>query len=201
MYSKFDMIATKYGIHKVEIIGDAYFSVAGCPATMPDHAERCAAAALEMLEYMPELRRLANADIRMRVGIHTGPLVAGVVGVKDPRYHLFGNTVNLAMAMESNGIPSKVHISSETYSWLERRFDHAKRHPEIHDKLRSIAGDILFAYTPREPMEILGRPMQTYVGLLWFVLSSRPVAHARHVAPAGTSWSVTPRKTTSRAPT
>ena len=70
----------------MEIIGDAYFVVGGCPEESEDHAERCAAAALEMLEVMPVLREIANNDaIQMRVGIHCGPTIAGVVGTKDPR--------------------------------------------------------------------------------------------------------------------
>ena len=79
------MITEKYGLYKVEIIGDAYFVVAGCPEACEDQAERAAAAALEMLDVMPLLREIAKADIRMRVGMHCGPTVAGVVGTKDPR--------------------------------------------------------------------------------------------------------------------
>lgn len=83
---QFDEVTIKYGLYKVEIIGDAYFVVGGCPEQCDDHAERCAAAALEMLDFMPLLREIANADISMRVGMHCGPTIAGVVGIKDPRY-------------------------------------------------------------------------------------------------------------------
>ena len=121
MFSTFDRITQKYGIHKVEIIGDAYFCVSGCPEPVNDHAERCANAAIEMLRLMPRLRTIAKADIRMRIGIHTGPVIAGVVGRKDPRYHLFGETVEKAMTMESSGVPDEIQVSAETYLRLMRR--------------------------------------------------------------------------------
>eukprot|EP01138_Halocafeteria_seosinensis_P007366 gb/GECG01007530.1/.p1 GENE.gb/GECG01007530.1/~~gb/GECG01007530.1/.p1 ORF type:complete len:1985 (+),score=231.08 gb/GECG01007530.1/:1-5955(+) len=121
MFSTFDRITHKYGIQKIEIIGDAYFCVAGCPTFVSDHAERCANAALEMLYFMPRLRSVADADVRMRIGIHTGPAISGVVGRKDPRYHLFGNSVETAMSMESEGVPDEIQISDATYLRLHER--------------------------------------------------------------------------------
>ena len=82
---QFDLITERHGLHKVEIIGDAYYVVGNCVEKLEDHAERCASAALDMLDFMPLLRELAGSDIRMRVGIHCGPITAGVVGTKDPR--------------------------------------------------------------------------------------------------------------------
>ena len=82
---QFDEITEKYGLYKVEIIGDAYYVVGNCVKPFDDHAERCAAAGLEMLEFMPSLRELSGADIHMRVGLHCGFVTAGVVGAIDPR--------------------------------------------------------------------------------------------------------------------
>lgn len=119
-HRSFDRILDKYGIQKVEVLGDAFFVVGGCPVPSTDHAERCVNAALEMQAHMPILRAFAGgADISMRVGVHTGPVIAGVVGSKDPRYHLFGATVPAANAMESHGEPGRVHISWETYNRLQ----------------------------------------------------------------------------------
>ena len=122
MFSTFDRILDKYGVRKVEVLGDAFFVVGGCPVVCDDHAERCANAALEMLDHLPILRRFAGTDaLDMRVGLHTGPVMAGVVGSKDPRYHLFGATVPYANAMESLGEPGRVHVSATTHAKLRRR--------------------------------------------------------------------------------
>lgn len=88
---------------QVEIIGDAYFAVGGVPTEMEDHAERCAAAAVDMQAVMPLLSQMARADIQMRAGLHTGAVTAGVVGLMNPRYHLFGPTVARAARMEQMG--------------------------------------------------------------------------------------------------
>lgn len=120
MFSRFDALTTQLDVYKVEIIGDAYFVVAGCPEKCPDHAERIARLALAMMDTLPALRSAAGSpDINIRIGIHTGPVVAGVVGLKDPRYHLFGPTVTKAMAMESSGVPGKIHVSQSAYERLK----------------------------------------------------------------------------------
>ena len=111
LYSAFDEILDQYGLYKVEVIGDAYYVVSGAPVvrTPDDNAERCVDASMAMLRTIP--RVCEDTSVQIRVGIHSGSVIAGVVGVKDPRYHLFGPTVTTAMQMESHGIPSKVHVS------------------------------------------------------------------------------------------
>ncbi len=111
LYSAFDEILDQYGLYKVEVIGDAYYVVSGCPVVRDpvENAERCVDASMAMLRTIP--RVCDDSSIQIRVGVHSGSVIAGVVGVKDPRYHLFGPTVTTAMKMESHGIPSKVHVS------------------------------------------------------------------------------------------
>lgn len=124
MYSAFDEIIANWELHKVEIIGDAYFVSAGCPSGGPsenpsENAMRAVEVALALLRTLPCV--CDDASVQMRVGLHTGSVVAGVVGKKGPRYHLFGAAVGYAEKMESFGVPGRVHISDATHSQLETR--------------------------------------------------------------------------------
>jgi adenylate cyclase len=111
--------ADKYGLYKVEIIGDAYFCVSGCPDGNPNHAANLVQAGLELIDAVPELQKLANTNFELRVGMHTGPVVGGVVGINNPRYHVFGDAVALANAMESSGQVGRLHVSEAVYKKLK----------------------------------------------------------------------------------
>ncbi|RYY35922.1 hypothetical protein EON62_02150, partial [archaeon] len=163
MFSTFDRILDKYGVRKIEVLGDAFFCCAGVPTATPDHAERCANAALEMLMHMPVLRSFAGADINMRIGIHTGSVVAGVVGTKDLRYHLFGDSVPMANAMESHGIPGAVQLSASAYERLASRqrerarafVEYVSSLPPAHVDLRSAGAHPTLAYAPAQGSSLL----------------------------------------------
>ncbi|CAK0882220.1 unnamed protein product [Prorocentrum cordatum] len=127
MYSAFDEIIVSWELYKVDVIGDAYFVTAGCPPSesLEDRVEpeECAMRAVEvglaMLRTLPTLPwGSAGTQLDMRVGLHTGSVVAGVVGKKGPRYHLFGAAVGYANQMESTGQPGRVHISDDTCELL-----------------------------------------------------------------------------------
>ncbi|XP_022901089.2 retinal guanylyl cyclase 2 isoform X1 [Onthophagus taurus] len=122
LYTCFDATINAYNVYKVETIGDAYMVVGGLPVRVPDHAEQVATMALDLLHQSGKfcIRHLPGTPLRLRIGLHTGPCCAGVVGLTMPRYCLFGDTVNTASRMESAGAAWRIHLSETTKERLEK---------------------------------------------------------------------------------
>ncbi len=122
-FSRFDALVDEMNLEKIKTIGDAYMVVAGLPAARDDHAEAIARLALAMVAATTEVSREMEEGVQIRIGIHTGPVVAGVIGQKKFAYDLWGDTVNIAARMESHGEAGRIQITADTASYLEEQFD------------------------------------------------------------------------------
>lgn len=140
VFSLFDTLAEKHGLEKIKTIGDAYMAACGLPTPRPDHAQACARMALDMQSLMVEFRQ--PAPLSLRIGMHCGPVTAGVIGSRKFIYDLWGDTVNTASRMESHGAPGSIQITESMMQKLQDEFQ----------------------IEPRGQQEIKGKgPMNTYV--------------------------------------
>lgn len=122
IFSRFDRLVERYGLEKIKTIGDSYMIVGGLPLPRADHVEAVADFALAMQREIQEFNSEKGQSFNMRIGINTGPVVAGVIGLKKFIYDLWGDTVNTASRMESHGIPGSIQVSSSTYERLKDKY-------------------------------------------------------------------------------
>jgi class 3 adenylate cyclase/HAMP domain-containing protein len=129
LFSVFDRLAEKHGLEKIKTIGDAYMVVAGIPEPIADHAGAIAHMAKDMLAAIDAYAEKHQTDLSIRIGAHTGPVVAGVIGKKKFIYDLWGDTVNTASRMESHGVPGRVHVTHATAELIKGTFELEPRGP------------------------------------------------------------------------
>ena len=122
LFTLFDKRADALGVEKIKTIGDAYMAVAGLPIPRPDHAQLCAELALGMFDDLKAFNQENGKELDMRIGLNSGPVVAGVIGYTKFSYDLWGNTVNTASRMESTSKPGRVQVSPATYEAIKNDF-------------------------------------------------------------------------------
>jgi len=123
IFRGFDEIVARFGLEKIKTIGDAYMAAAGLPLAQADHAQRCVGAGLALCEFIEKRNRTAAMKWGLRVGVHSGAVVAGVVGRDKYAYDVWGDTVNIASRLESAGQTGRVNISAYTYELVREAFD------------------------------------------------------------------------------
>lgn len=122
VFSYFDSLVDEYGLEKIRTMGDAYMLASGVPTARGDHAQVMARMALSMFQYTPGPSVVAPIPLKFRVGISSGPVVAGVIGRSKFQYDVWGNTVNTASRMEQQGIPGRIQLSAATHRLLDGEF-------------------------------------------------------------------------------
>ncbi len=141
IFSRFDELAALYGLEKIKTIGDAYMVAAGVPTARPDHARAIAQMALDMQATVGEFKRPDGQVFQLRIGINSGKVVAGVIGIRKFIYDLWGDTVNIASFMEATGEAAKIQVSESSYTYLKEHFILEPRGP-----VRLKTGDWLTTY-------------------------------------------------------
>jgi adenylate cyclase len=122
LFARFDHAAARLGVEKIETTGDGYLAVAGAPEALDRHAEAAAEFALEVLAACRETSLPEGSHVQVRVGIHTGPIFAGVIGKSRFHYKIFGETVNTATRVQSHATPGRILVSDNTYKRLDGKY-------------------------------------------------------------------------------
>lgn len=129
LFSRFDRLTDLHGLEKIKTIGDCYMAVSGIPVPRPDHAVAAARMGLAMLAAVADLNHSLGTSLSLRIGLNSGPAVAGVIGRKKFTYDLWGPAVNLASRMESSGEAGRIHLSAATGELLQGKFELTDRGP------------------------------------------------------------------------
>lgn len=150
-FTAFDNLVDDYGVEKIKTLGDGYLAVAGIPEPIEDHQARICRLALSMQEEFKRISEANTSGLMLRIGVHSGPVVAGIIGTKRFSYDLWGDTVNTASRMESHGVPGEIQVTAELAKHLQAEFRFGPvRNIEVKGKGR-IPTRLLIGEAPSEP--------------------------------------------------
>ncbi|XP_039097875.1 adenylate cyclase type 7 isoform X2 [Hyaena hyaena] len=196
LFGKFDQIAKANECMRIKILGDCYYCVSGLPVSLPTHARSCVKMGLDMCEAIKQVREATGVDISMRVGIHSGNVLCGVIGLRKWQYDVWSHDVSLANRMEAAGVPGRVHITEATLNHLDKAYEVEDGHGQQRDPhLREMNIRTYLVIDPRSqqpppPSQHLPKPkgdaalkMRASVRMTRYLESwgaARPFAHLNH---------------------
>ncbi|OWR44922.1 putative Adenylate cyclase type [Danaus plexippus plexippus] len=140
LFARFDRLAEKYQQLRIKILGDCYYCISGAPLERPDHAVLCVHMGLSMVKAIKYVQQTTNSPVDMRVGIHTGAVLAGVLGQRQWQFDVYSRDVELANKMESSGMAGRVHVSEVTLGFLNDEFEVEPAHGERREEMLRQAG-------------------------------------------------------------